>query len=154
MTEFGKILIYFIVGILFCIGGLIVSYLLNKTKNKKQELPPAQLTVYECGEESKGSAWIQFNPRFYTMGLIFIIFDVEILLLFPWSVSFENPVLKSHSWLLLSYIEGMMFIIVLVLGLLYLWYKDDICWIRPRATTISVPTNIPLDEYKKFNERY
>lgn len=160
MAEFGKVLIYLIVGILFCSLGIFMSYTLtikrSKINIKKEPQKQAQLAIYECGEESKGDAWIQFNPRFYAMGLIFIIFDIEILLLFPWSLSFESFEDKTPSslWLVLCYTEGLLFIFILALGLAYIWYREDVNWIRPKTQALNIPTQIPLEEYEKFNQRF
>jgi NADH:ubiquinone oxidoreductase subunit 3 (subunit A) len=82
-----------------------------------------KLTTYECGENPSGPAWIQFNIRFYVFALIFIIFDVEAVFLLPWAVVFRELGL-------LAYIEGLVFIGVLVVALAYVWRKGDLEWVR------------------------
>ena len=82
-----------------------------------------KLTTYECGENPQGSAWIQFNIRFYVFALIFIIFDVEAVFLLPWAVVFRELGL-------LAYLEGLVFIAILVVALVYVWRKGDLEWVR------------------------
>jgi NAD(P)H-quinone oxidoreductase subunit 3 len=73
--------------------------------------------------EPQWPAWIQFNIRFYVFALIFIIFDVEAVFLLPWAVVFRELGL-------LAYIEGLVFIGVLVVALAYVWRKGDLEWVR------------------------
>ncbi|HXB56357.1 MAG TPA: NADH-quinone oxidoreductase subunit A [Vicinamibacteria bacterium] len=82
-----------------------------------------KLTTYECGENPSGPAWIQFNIRFYVFALIFIIFDVEAVFLLPWAVVFRELGL-------LAYVEGLVFIGILVVALAYVWRKGDLEWVR------------------------
>jgi NADH-quinone oxidoreductase subunit A len=79
---------------------------------------------YECGEVPEGSAWIRFNIRFYVCALIFVIFEVEIIFLLPWAVVFKalGP---------FAFIEGLIFIGILFIGLAYVWRKGDLAWIKP-----------------------
>ena len=83
-----------------------------------------KLTNYECGEDPVGSAWIQFNIRFYVFALIFVVFDVEAVFLLPWATVFRElgP---------LAYLEGLVFIAILVVALAYVWRKGDLAWVRP-----------------------
>ena len=83
-----------------------------------------KLTTYECGEEPVGNAWIQFNIRFYVFALIFVVFDVEAVFLLPWATVFRElgP---------LAYLEGLVFIAILVVALAYVWRKGDLAWVRP-----------------------
>ena len=88
LTEFGVVLIFLIVGVLFVAAGILTAALL------RPKHPNAlKLSTYESGEEPTGSPWVQFNNRFYMIALAFIIFDVELVLLFPWAV-----VYKSMGW--------------------------------------------------------
>ena len=82
-----------------------------------------KLTTYECGENPQGSAWIQFNIRFYVFALIFIVFDVEAVFLLPWAVVF-----KQLGFL--AFAEGLVFVGILVVALVYVWRKGDLEWVR------------------------
>ena len=97
---------------------LLLSKILAPSKPSENKLD-----TYECGEEAEGSAWVQFNIRYYVIALVFIIFDVEILFLFPWAV-----VYKSLGWL--AFIEMAIFLIILIFGLIYVWKKGDLDWVK------------------------
>jgi NADH:ubiquinone oxidoreductase subunit 3 (subunit A) len=83
-----------------------------------------KLTTYECGEDPVGGAWVQFNIRFYVFALIFVVFDVEAVFLLPWATVFREIGL-------IAYLEGLVFIAVLVVALAYVWRKGDLAWVRP-----------------------
>ncbi|MEL7350571.1 MAG: NAD(P)H-quinone oxidoreductase subunit 3 [Cyanobacteria bacterium P01_A01_bin.116] len=82
---------------------------------------PASRTTYESGCEPIGGAWIQFNVRYYMYGLVFLIFDIETVFLYPWAVAF-------HSLGLLAFFEALIFIGILVIGLVYAWRKGALEW--------------------------
>ncbi|MCK6550838.1 NADH-quinone oxidoreductase subunit A [Myxococcota bacterium] len=84
--------------------------------------------VYECGERPIGDAWFNFNPRFYIVALIFVVFDVEIALTFPVAVVFRAW--KEHGVGVVAFFELMVFVAILVAGLAYVWKKGDLEWIK------------------------
>ena len=98
---------------------LILQHLLSPRKNKGGD----KLLSYECGEVPEGSAWVQFNIRFYVIALIFLIFDVEIVFLFPWAVVYQELGL-------LAFIEAFLFVLILVVGFMYVWVKGDLDWVK------------------------
>jgi NADH-quinone oxidoreductase subunit A len=83
---------------------------------------------YECGEIPVGSSWFQFNLRFYIIALIFLIFDVEIVFLYPCAAIFRDWVF--HDIGLFAFSEIFLFIFILVLGLIYVWKKGDLNWVK------------------------
>lgn len=78
-------------------------------------------TTYESGMEPVGGAWIQFNIRYYMFALVFVIFDVETVFLYPWAVAFNQLGI-------LAFIEALIFIAILVVGLVYAWRKGALEW--------------------------
>lgn len=116
--DFANVLVYLFVSILFIFGSLTVGKLIRPHRPT-----PEKLTTYECGEDTIGSAWIQFNVRFYIIALIFLIFDVEIAILFPWATIFKKIGL-------LAFLEMMLFIGILVVGFAYVWVKGDLEWLK------------------------
>jgi len=104
------------------IGFLVVNLLVWKVI-RPSRYSEEKLTTYECGENPTGSAWIQFNIRFYVFALIFIVFDVEAVFLLPWAVVFRELGM-------LAFLEGLVFIGVLVVALAYVWRKGDLEWVR------------------------
>lgn len=89
---------------------------------------PEKGTTYECGERPIGGAWVNFNPRFYVMALIFIVFDVEIALTVPAAVVTRAFIAAGQPWL--PVIEIGAFLVVLIAALGYVWGKGDLDWIR------------------------
>jgi NADH-quinone oxidoreductase subunit A len=119
LTDFGIILLFFIIGFVFVAAGLITAALIRPNHPN-----PIKNSTYECGEEPIGKPWIKFNTRFYVIALVFIIFDVEIVLLFPWAVVF-----KELGWF--SYISMLVFLVILFIGLVYDWGKGYLEWEKP-----------------------
>jgi NADH-quinone oxidoreductase subunit A len=90
-------------------------------------------TAYECGELPVGSAWSQFNVRFYVVGLIFIIFDVESALMFPVAAVFKQMQAIGRGGLVL--VEMLIFLSVLISGIAYCWRKGDLDWVKSYQIT-------------------
>jgi NADH-quinone oxidoreductase subunit A len=118
LTGFAAVLAFLAVAVAFLVVNLLVWKVLRPSRFSEEKL-----TTYECGENPVGSAWIQFNIRFYVFALIFIIFDVEAVFLLPWAVVFRE--LGVLAWL-----EGLVFIAILVVALTYVWRKGDLEWVR------------------------
>ena len=150
VTEFGKILIFLIGGAVFVLGGYFTSWLLRPNRPN-----PEKQTTYECGEDPVGSSWVQFNIRFYVVALIFIIFDVEIVFIFPWATVFaETALLKGiPSWGIFAFVEMFIFIAILLIGLFYAWGKGDLAWIRPKISVPEVGTKVPAGLYEELNRK-
>ncbi|MCF6270328.1 MAG: NADH-quinone oxidoreductase subunit A [Melioribacteraceae bacterium] len=118
LTEFGKVFIFILVGIGFVGITLVMAYLVRPNRPTKEKQ-----TTYECGEDPIGSSWQKFNIRFYVVALIFLIFDVEVVMLFPWAI-----VYKDYGFY--GFAVGAIFLIVLFLGMIYEWRKGDLEWER------------------------
>jgi NADH-quinone oxidoreductase subunit A len=116
---------------------------------------PEKLTSYECGEEPTGNAWLPFNSRFYVIALVFLLFDVEMVFIFPWATVFGSHEIQAvdHRWGIFSLIEMFIFLGILILGLIYVWVKGDLDWIKPNPTVPTVDTNIPQNLYEKLNQQ-
>ncbi len=119
--DFGTIFLFILIGIVLVYVPLLIQRLIAPSNST-----PDKLSTYECGEESEGSAWIQFNIRFYVIALIFLIFDVEVVFLFPWAVVFKDLGL-------LAFVEMGIFLLILIIGLAYVWKKGDLDWVKYRV---------------------
>jgi NADH-quinone oxidoreductase subunit A len=86
------------------------------------------LSTYECGEPAMGRAWVNFNIRFYLVALIFIIFEVEIAFIFPVAAVFRGWIESGQG--IFAFIEILLFIGILFLGLIYAWAKGDLEWVK------------------------
>jgi NADH:ubiquinone oxidoreductase subunit 3 (subunit A) len=93
------------------IAGLLAPKKPNKLKNE----------TYECGIETVGETWVQFKAQYYVFGLIFLVFDVETVFLYPWAVAFDQVTL----W---GVVEAVIFIAILAVGLIYAWRKGALEW--------------------------
>jgi len=120
LTDFGIILLFIIIAVLFVGAGLVTAALIRPSKPN-----PIKNSTYECGEiPFSNGAWIRFNPRFYVIALVFLLFDVELVLLFPWAV-----VYKGLGWF--AFIAMTVFFFVLIVGLAYDWAKGYLEWDKP-----------------------
>src|SRR5712691_8461413 len=118
LTAYAAVLAFLVVAIAFLAVNLLVWKVIRPYRFSAEKL-----TTYECGENPQGSAWIQFNIRFYVFALIFIVFDVEAVFLLPWAVVFKQLGL-------LAFAEGLVFVAILVVALVYVWRKGDLEWVR------------------------
>ena len=116
LMQYGMVGILFCGAVFFSAAALIVSRLLQthnpyKEKNK----------TYECGMEPVGGAWVQFKPAYFMAALVFLLFDVETVFLFPWAINFVEMGL-------LALIEMFIFIAILTVGLIYAWKEGALDW--------------------------
>ncbi|MEO1055106.1 MAG: NADH-quinone oxidoreductase subunit A [Bacteroidota bacterium] len=152
ITAFGEILLYIIAGTIFVLGGLITSWIIRPKRPGYEKL-----TTYESGEEPVGSSWGQFNIRFYIVALVFLLFEVEIVFLFPWATVFGKKSLIEETdglWGWFSLIEMFVFIGILALGLAYAWVKGYLDWVKPTQTPSDFKSKIPSSVYDRVNEKY
>jgi NADH-quinone oxidoreductase subunit A len=134
ITEFGKIFVFLLTAILFVIVAIFASKLIRPARPTKEKL-----MTYECGENIEGSPWVKFNIRFYVVALIFLIFDVEVVLLVPWALVYKN-------YGMAGFLVGAIFLLLLGLGMAYEWRKGDLEWARPK------PVPPVVDKKKKIKQ--
>jgi len=137
LTDFGRIFIFFIVGAIFVAGGLVTAWLV-----RPKRWYPDKLSTYECGEETVGSSWVKFNVRFYIVALIFLIFDVEIVFLFPWAVVYRNLGF-------FAFVEMLIFVAILMVGYAYVWGKGDLDWDKPQPVIPHIRRPEPVREQEE-----
>ena len=123
LADYATVLVFIL------LGAVTVALMLGISRLIQPRNPTAvKLDTYECGEIPVGSSWVQFNIRFYVVALIFLIFDVEVALLYPWAVIFKKLGL-------LAFVEAFIFIVILLAGLAYLWKEGDLDWVRTLQET-------------------
>ncbi len=103
---------------------------------------PEKASVYECGEPAIGSSWVQFDLRFYIIALVYLIFDVEVALFYPWAVIYGRAAAIGQSLGLSAFairqvalVDMLFFFGVLVVGFAYLWRFGYLDWVRSAANT-------------------
>ena len=125
LTEFGKAFIFILMAMIFVVGIVYFAKLIRPSRPTHEKL-----TTYECGENPEGSPWIKFNIRFYVVALIFLIFDVEVVLLIPWALVYKD-------FGLTGFLIGGIFLVLLGLGMAYEWRKGDLEWEKPKVVPPS-----------------
>lgn len=120
LANYGYIAILLVAAIAVPILMLLMAKALSY-KSKRPDPENRKGMTYECGMETVGTSWIQFNFRYYFFALLFVIFDIEAVFLFPWAVQFKQ--LKLYG-----FIEMLIFIAILVVGLVYAWRKKVLEW--------------------------
>ncbi len=123
LNIYGNIFTFFLVGVVsifiaMSLVKLIAPYRPGIEKNK----------TYECGEEPIGTGWINFNARFYLIAILFIIFDVEIVLILPVILQYKDYISKGLG--LIAFFDIFLFVGILFLGLLYAWKNGYLEWVR------------------------
>ena len=116
LDGYGSVLAFLVIASLIPVIALSVSKLMRPRGGG-----PERRTTYESGIEPMGESWVQFNIRYYMFALVFVVFDVETLFLYPWAVTFQRLGLSA-------FLEVLLFIIVLLIGLVYAWRKGALEW--------------------------
>ena len=121
LTDFGRIFAFMLIAVVFVVIALLAAKLIRPSRPSKEKL-----LTYECGEDPIGSPWVKFNIRFYVVALIFLIFDVEIVLLIPWALVYKEFGFGG-------FLMGAIFLFLLGLGMAYEWRKGDLEWVKPKV---------------------
>jgi NADH-quinone oxidoreductase subunit A len=116
LTSYNFVGLFFVVAILFPVIAVSLAYYLRPKKPT-----PIKTATYECGLETSGETWVQFKAQYYLYALVFVIFDVEAVFLYPWAVAYNKLGLFALA-------EMVVFLGILVLGLAYAWRKKALSW--------------------------
>jgi NADH:ubiquinone oxidoreductase subunit 3 (subunit A) len=116
MSPWIYIGLFLIVRLLVPVGAIAAAWILGPKKPN-----PIKQSTYECGIETVGDSWVQFKAQYYIFALVFLVFDVETVFLFPWAV-------KLGQLGLFAVVEGIIFILILIAGLVYTWRKGMLEW--------------------------
>jgi NADH-quinone oxidoreductase subunit A len=121
--QFANVLVF------FGLGALLVGLMMSLGSLVRPKNPGAtKLSTYECGEMPTGDAWINFNIRFYVIALVFVIFDVELAFVYPVTVVFRDWLERGQGLFALAEIG--LFLGILFIGLVYVWVKGDLEWVK------------------------
>lgn len=121
IEEFGRAGFLLIFALVFPIAPLLASFALGALKIRPKRPDPVKNDTYECGVEAEGDALGQFNSRYYVIALLFVVFDVEAVFLYPWAVAFRQLGL-------FAFVEAVLFVSILGVGYVYAWRKKALEW--------------------------
>lgn len=121
LFDFANVLVFLLVAFVFVGATLVVGALI-----RPKAPDPEKASIYECGERPIGKGWFNFNPRFYLIALVFILFDVEIALTFPVAAVFRSWNESAVGGFAL--VELLIFLVILLIGLVFVWGKGNLAW--------------------------
>ncbi len=120
--EFGKAGFLLIFAVAFPLIPIVASVVFGWLKLRPRHPDPIKSDTYECGVETEGDALGQFHARYYIYALIFVVFDVEVVFLYPWAVSFGTMGVSA-------FVAGVLFLLILTVGFVYDWAKKALEWV-------------------------
>lgn len=123
--QFGAVLAFAAVAVGFVLATLTIFKVIRPAFPE-----PDKAMTYECGEKPVGQAWFNFNPRFYLVALVFVIFEVDIAITFPVVVVYRDWVAHSPRLGWIAFVELAMFTAILMVGLAWVWAHGDLEWIK------------------------
>ena len=127
MQQTLSIAIFLGLGFGFVLVNLLVGRLVRPNMPNEEKR-----AIYECGEPTIGSSWVQFDLRFYIVALFYLVFDVEVALIYPWAVLY-----RQLPDMLPALIVGAPFLLVIVIGYVYEWYAGSLEWVRSIETSVK-----------------
>ena len=122
LEQFGRAGFLLMFALAFPLIPIFASVLFGLLKIRPKRPDPIKSATYECGVETEGDAWGQFNVRYYVFALLFVVFDVEAVFLYPWAVAFRQLGL-------FAFVEAVLFIAILVVGYVYAWRRRALEWL-------------------------
>ena len=123
--QYGLIAIFTALAVAIPTGMLLMSWTFSLIRVRPNKPDPVKNSIYECGFETISGRWSGFNVRYYTFALLFVLFDVEVVFLFPWAASFG---VLSRTFGVFVLIEMLVFIGILVIGWMHAWRKGALEW--------------------------
>ncbi len=121
LEQYGRTGILLLFGFAFPLIPLVASFVFGLLRIRPRRPDPVKDAPYECGVETEGDTWVQFNFRYYLIALLFVVFDVEVVFLYPWAVAFRQVKL-------FGFVEALIFVLILVVGYVYAWRKRALEW--------------------------
>lgn len=134
MEQLLSISLFLGFGLAFVIINLSIGLFLRPNLPNREKL-----AIYECGEPTIGTSWVQFDLRFYIVALFYLVFDVEVALIYPWAVNFREFPIEAL-------VVGLPFLGIVVIGFAYEWYSGSLDWVRSSANT-----SIAASKYQGVN---
>ena len=121
LANYGYIGLFLIVAILFAVSTLLIPFFLRFIRIVPHKPNPVKNSTYECGMETVGKSWVQFNFRYYFYALLFVALDVMVIFLYPWSVGLRQLAYPA-------FIGMLVFVLIIAVGYIYAWRKKVLEW--------------------------
>ena len=148
LMDYAPILVMFLVAAGFGASQILVTQLIGPRKRTAVKLMP-----YECGKDPVGSARDRFSVKFYNVAVVFLLFDIEVLFMIPFAVAFKELFKVNVSYGTIAFIEIMVFIATLVIGLIYAWKKGTFDWnVQARAEAKEEARALKLEKKRRIEE--
>lgn len=148
LMDYAPIIVMFIVAAGFGASQLLVTQLIGPRKRTATKLMP-----YECGKDPVGSARDRFSVKFYNVAVVFLLFDIEVLFMVPFAVAFKELFKIDASYGTIAFIEILVFISTLVVGLIYAWKKGTFDWnVQARAEAKEEAKAMKIEKKRKIEE--
>jgi NADH-quinone oxidoreductase subunit A len=120
-ADYSYVWWFLVIGVAFCVVTMWFSWFVRPHNPDREKV-----STYECGERPFGVAWVRFRASYFVFMLLFLVFEIEAVFLFPWAAVYKAMV---HAGLgTFVFVEGVVFIVILVLGLVYAWAKGALIW--------------------------
>jgi len=129
--DFANVLLFLLAAVGFIVAALVAGSFLRRDRYDEDKM-----RIYECGEPAIGSSCIRYNIRFYRLALVFLVFEVEVVFLFPVAVVLRR-LGQQMGWLV--FVEVMIFIVVLAIALIYAWRFGSLEWITSPQESEDAP---------------
>jgi len=149
IEQFGYVAAFILAGILFLAFVLTLARFVRPNRPNEEKL-----STYESGEAPSGNANTRFNPRFYVIALLFVLFEVELVFLFPWAVVFRDKSLlaAASAWSSFALVEMLIFVGILALGLAFAWKRGYLDWEQPAVKSPEIDSPVPPEAYDSFRK--
>ena len=149
IEQFGYVAAFILAGILFMAIVLTLARFIRPNRPNEEKL-----STYESGEAPTGNANTRFNPRFYVVALLFVLFEVELVFLFPWAVVFRDKSLTAAAagWSAFALVEMLIFVGILALGLAFAWKRGYLDWEKPEIKSTDIESPVPNEAYDSFRK--
>ncbi len=121
LRQYGLIAIFAAIALVVPTSMLVMSHMASRFGIRPNNPSPVKADTYECGVQTIGGTWNRFHFRYYLFGILFVIFDVEVVFLYPWAAKF-------HTLQLFALVEMAVFVGILLVGWAYAWRKGDLEW--------------------------
>jgi NADH-quinone oxidoreductase subunit A len=121
LENFGYIGLFLVAALLFTFTMITLPLLLRRFRIVPKKPNPVKSSTYECGMETTGKSWVQFNFRYYFYALLFVVFDIQVVFLYPWAAAMGELEL-------FGLVEMLAFFLILIVGFVYAWKKGVLEW--------------------------